>query len=129
MSKVLVIDDDQDIAKATAMMLQAGGHQVEIELDDKSAVRRVEEVKPDVVVLDVMFPDNSTAGFEAARAIHSKFAKLPIIMVTSVNEHDKLGFSGKDIDPEWLPISEFVEKPIKKEKLLALVKKFTEKKG
>ncbi|MFA6030435.1 MAG: response regulator [Elusimicrobiota bacterium] len=127
MARVLVIDDDQDIAKATAMMLEAGGHKAEIELNEKKAVERVGQVKPDVVVLDVMFPGNDTAGFELARDIHSKYEKLPIVMVTSVNEHGKLGFSGADVDPSWLPVSEFIEKPVKKERLLELVRKFTAK--
>jgi CheY-like chemotaxis protein len=123
MSRVLVIDDDQDIADVTARILKAGGHEVDIELDDAKALERIAGERPDLVVLDVMFPGNNNAGFELARAISQKFAGMPIIMVTSVNEHSKLGFSNKDRDAAWLPVSEFVEKPIKKERLLALVEK------
>jgi hypothetical protein len=33
-------------------------------------------------------------------------------MLTAVNQQFPLGFSDKDIDPSWLPVSEFVEKPV-----------------
>jgi CheY-like chemotaxis protein len=125
MSRVLVIDDDQDIAELTARMLKSGGHEVEIELDDAKALARLEARKPDVVVLDVMFPGNDNAGFELARKISQQFAGLPIIMVTSVNEHTSLRFGNRDRDDAWLPVSEFVDKPIKKERLLSLVEKLT----
>lgn len=129
MSRVLVIDDDQDIADVTARMLKDGGHQVGIELDEGKALARVSKEKPELVVLDVMFPGNDNAGFDLAREIRSRFAGLPIIMVTSVNEHSSFRFSNKDRDATWLPVSEFVEKPVKKERLLALVKQLLEKKA
>jgi CheY-like chemotaxis protein len=125
MAKVLVIDDDQDIASTTAAMLKAGGHTVEIELHEKNAVSRIESVKPQLVVLDVMFPGNPNAGFEIARAIRAKHQMLPIVMVTSVNETASIKFNSKDIDEAWLPVSEFIEKPIKQDRLLELVKKLT----
>jgi len=35
-----------------------------------------------------------------------------VLMLTAVNQHFPLGFSDKDIDPEWLPVVEFMEKPV-----------------
>jgi hypothetical protein len=46
-------------------------------------------------------------------------------MVTAVNQTSTVRFGKKDIDPDWLPISEFVEKPIKRQTLLDLVAKLT----
>lgn len=122
MPRILVVDDDEDIAQTTAWMLKAGGHEVETELSEKNALSRIAAFKPDLIVLDVMFPDNFTAGFELAREIRARHAGLPVIMVTSVNEHGTTKFGNKDRDPDWLPVSEFVEKPVKKDKLLDLVR-------
>ncbi len=127
MARVLVIDDDKDIATTTSLMLEQGGHKVETELIEKQAVAHVDSMKPDCLVLDVMFPGNSEAGFELSRAIRSKHPTLPIIMVTSVNDYSTLKFSNKDIDNSWLPIDQFVNKPIKKAELLGLVSKLTGK--
>ena len=59
-----------------------------------------------------MFPENPSAGFELARAIRRKFDPIPTLMLTAVNQQFPLGFSNKDIDPTWLPITDFVEKPV-----------------
>jgi CheY-like chemotaxis protein len=127
MARVLVIDDDKDIATTTSMMLEQGGHTVEVELVETDAVSHVDRMKPDCLVLDVMFPGNSEAGFELSRAIRAKHPKLPIIMVTSVNDYSSMKFSNKDIDSSWLPIDKFVNKPIKKQEILDLVKSLTGK--
>jgi CheY-like chemotaxis protein len=127
MARVLVIDDDKDIATTTAMHLEAGKHQVEIELNEKGALEHIQKMNPDCLVLDVMFPGNDNGGFELSRAIRAKHPALPIIMVTSVNDTAAVKFGNKDIDAAWLPIDVFVEKPIRREKLLSLVESLTKK--
>jgi CheY-like chemotaxis protein len=125
MAKILIVDDDQDAVNVASIFLREAGHEVEAELDAKKALARIEAVRPALLVLDVMFPDDSTAGFQLARDIRHRHKNLPIIMVTSVNESSTVRFGKKDIDPDWLPISEFVEKPIKRQALLDLVAKLT----
>ena len=76
------------------------------------AVDRIHERRPDAIILDVMFPENDTAGFEVARAIRRTFGDLPVLLLTAVNQSFPLGFSNKDLDPTWLPAVEFLEKPV-----------------
>jgi len=121
MSKILIVDDDQDVVAVTTVFLREGGHEVHAELDSKKALARIAAVRPDLLVLDVMFPDDATAGFQLARDIRSAHKDLPILMATSVNQSSTVRFGRKDIDPDWLPVSEFVEKPIKKKALLEMV--------
>jgi DNA-binding response OmpR family regulator len=59
-----------------------------------------------------MFPENPSAGFELARALRGTSPGVPILMLTAVNQQFPLGFSNKDIDSTWLPIAEFLEKPV-----------------
>jgi DNA-binding response OmpR family regulator len=119
---VLVIDDDEDISAATALILKEDGHEVDVELDAGKAMERAAAFQPDLVVLDVMFPGDATAGFDLARRLKSLDQSLRIVMVTSVNDHGKPKFSNDDRDPDWLPVDEFVEKPVKKGRLLELVR-------
>ncbi len=114
MAYLLVIDDDADFANAVAKMLRATGHEVEIELEAQNTINRMENRIPDLAILDVMFPESSSAGFELARGIRSneRLRNVPIIMLTAVNEKFPLGFSSRDIDPHWLPVDDFVEKPV-----------------
>jgi CheY-like chemotaxis protein len=115
MSYLLIVDDDEDFAMAVATVLRGGDHDVRIELDLSAAVRSMTERRPDLVVLDVMFPEDSTGGFELARKMRrdvSSLKDVPILMLTAVNTRFPLGFSSKDIDEDWLPVTDFLEKPV-----------------
>ncbi|MHC4480707.1 MAG: response regulator [Planctomycetota bacterium] len=120
MAYVLVVDDDEDFAKAAAKVLQDAGHEVGIQLEAADALERMEERVPDLVVLDVMFPEDNSAGFGLARRMRKEREKLndvPILMLTAVNIKFPLGFSRRDIDDEWLPVADFLEKPVDLEAL------------
>ena len=115
MPYLLIVDDDEDFASAAAMVLRDAGHEVGIELEPQKALASIERRQPDLVILDVMFPENASAGFELARTIrhHSEQLKhMPILMLTAVNVKFPLGFSSRDIDDTWLPVTDFVEKPV-----------------
>ncbi len=67
MPLLLIIDDDQEFADAIATVCRAEGHEVVVENDAAQAVTRFAQQQPDAVILDVMFPENPSAGFEVAR--------------------------------------------------------------
>ena len=115
MPYLLIVDDDEDFASAAAEAMRDAGHEVEIELDTRDAVTSMEKRRPDLVILDVMFPENSSAGFELARTMQHYSPKLkgiPVLMLTAVNSAFPFGFDSRDIDGHWLPVSEFMEKPV-----------------
>ncbi len=112
MAYLLIIDDDEDFADAVAVICRAEGHEVAIENDTTHALEKFAERMPDAVILDVMFPENPSGGFELARKLRKTSNDVPILMLTAVNQQFPLGFSHKDIDPTWLPVTAFVEKPV-----------------
>jgi DNA-binding response OmpR family regulator len=115
MAYVLVVDDDEDFASTAAIVLRKEGHDVEIELDTDDAAKSMESKRPDLVVLDVMFPEDDSAGFELARFMRHKsetLTSVPILMLTAINTKFPLGFGTKDIDSDWLPVADFLEKPV-----------------
>jgi DNA-binding response OmpR family regulator len=120
-----MVDDDEDFASAVATVLRGGGHDVRIELDLSAALRSMTARQPDLVLLDVMFPEDSTGGFDLARRMrlsHDALKDVPILMLTAVNTRFPLGFSSKDIDEDWLPVTDFLEKPIDLDVLAERVK-------
>ncbi|MDD5672949.1 MAG: response regulator [Chitinivibrionales bacterium] len=117
MSYIMVVDDDPDLADATATALKADGHEVLIHLDIDKAFESFRNRRPDLMVLDVMFPDNSSGGFDLARKIAAETKDVPILMLTAVNAHFQLDFSAGDIDQEWMPVTDFMEKPVNFEEL------------
>lgn len=115
MAYVLIVDDDEDFASDAAIVLRKEGHDVKIELSTEDAEKSMEGKTPDLVVLDVMFPEDDSAGFELARFMRHKSETLksvPILMLTAINTKFPLGFSTKDIDDDWLPVADFLEKPV-----------------
>jgi CheY-like chemotaxis protein len=112
MAYLLVVDDDQDFAEAVATVCRGEGHEVAVVYATDHALASVQQRRPDAVVLDVMFPENPSAGFQLARDLRQQFADLPILMLTAVNQQFPLGFGSRDIDPTWLPVTEFLEKPV-----------------
>jgi DNA-binding response OmpR family regulator len=115
MAYLLIIDDDEDFARAMAKVLSDAGHEVGISLDTQTAMASMKARTPDLVILDVMFPEDSSAGFGFARMMehhNAAFKGIPILMLTAVNARFPLGFGPRDIDESWLPVSDFVEKPV-----------------
>ena len=114
MAYLMIVDDDPDFASAVAKVLQNAGHEIEIEPKIEPVLDNMATRVPDLAILDVMFPEDPNAGFDLARSIrkNQKFKNMPILMLTGVNASFPLGFGAKDINDSWLPISDFLEKPI-----------------
>ena len=115
MAYVMIVDDDQDFAETIALVIQKEGHEVQNKYDTESAFQSMQDRIPDLILLDVMFPEDSSAGFELARAMRHENEKLkmvPILMLTAINAKFPLGFGPNDIDSEWMPVTDFLEKPV-----------------
>jgi DNA-binding response OmpR family regulator len=115
MAHLMIVDDDEDFATAAATALRGAGHEVEMETDVDRAIAHMEAKPPELLVLDVMFPDDACGGFELARSLRSRedpLSKIPILMLTGINTEFPLGFGPQDIDDAWLPVSDFLEKPV-----------------
>jgi DNA-binding response OmpR family regulator len=115
MAYLMIVDDDEDFTSALATTLRAAGYEVEIECDPAAAVEKMEARTPDLTILDVMFPEDASAGFALARSLRQRtdaLRTMPILMLTAVNAKFPLGFGTQDIDDDWLPVSDFLEKPV-----------------
>lgn len=122
--KVFIIDDDRDMVESLKMVLEGNGYDVDATYQASDAIDKVRSIKPDLVILDVMFPENPSEGFELARKFHNDptIREIPIFIVSAINARFNLGFSEKDRDESWLPVNHFIEKPIVPETLIKLVK-------
>lgn len=111
--KILVIDDEKPIADILEFNLKKEGFDVYCAYDGNEALEKVEEVKPDLILLDIMLPLRD--GMEVCREVRKKY-DTPIIMLTAKDsEIDKvlgLEFGADD----------YVTKPFSTRELLARVK-------
>ena len=130
MDKVYIIDDDRNIVESMSIVLKSHGYKVYAQYDEKNIINNLISEKPDIIILDVIFPENPDAGFDIAREIrkNGQTAGIPVIMLSAINEKGDYAvtFSNRDRDDSWLPVNEFIEKPIRPDQLLRKVKETLE---
>ena len=87
---ILVVDDNQDNVEILQTFLESRGYRVAAATDGKTALAKLEEVHPALVLLDVMMPGMD--GWQVCRTIknHPDFASVRVVMVTA-----KGGFEDK----------------------------------
>lgn len=114
--RILVVDDDRNLRKIIQTNLELAGYDVTTATNGQEAVKLLDEMQPDLVVLDVMMPIMD--GYEVARTIrrHPMNTRVPIIMLTAKGEvEDKL--AGFDAGAD-----DYITKPFGPAELLARVK-------
>jgi CheY-like chemotaxis protein len=125
MKKVYIIDDDRDIVESMTIVLTSNKYDVVAQYDEEDVEAKVKAANPDLIILDVMFPEDSSAGFKIARRLKAEadLAKIPIIMLSAVNEKGiYMGrFTNHDLDDSWLPVSMFLDKPVSPKALIEKV--------
>jgi len=81
MPKVLIVEDDDSMAVALKDGFAYEGYEVALARDGAAALQLVSEVKPDVMILDVMLPKMN--GLDVCRRIRKDGNRLPILMLTA----------------------------------------------
>jgi two-component system alkaline phosphatase synthesis response regulator PhoP len=116
-SKVLVVEDDKNLARLVAFNLEQAGHEAVIAFGGESAVELVRREKPDLIVLDIMLP--GIDGWDVCRIVRedAETSGIPIIMLTAKAEmNDRIrGFQ--------LGVDDYITKPFSPRELMARVKR------
>lgn len=89
--RVVVVDDHQVVREGLRMMLEILGEGFSLvgeAPDGVSAIRVVEEIQPDVVLMDLRMPGMD--GLEAIKRIHSEWPQVAIVILTTYNEDEWL---------------------------------------
>lgn len=128
MAKILIIDDDPDIVESMTVVLKSKQHEVSVANSGKDGLAKVEDVKPDLIILDVMM-ENSDKGFDVCRTIkkNDDFKHIPILMLTAIRKKMGMDFQREAGDEAWLPVDDYVDKPLKPEELISKVEKLLKK--
>ena len=115
MARILVIEDEQDLASLLEYNLKSDGHEVEVARTGAAGIARHKTFKPELLLLDLMLPD--IAGTEVARLVRETETKrTPIIMVTARGEE------GDRVKGLELGADDYVVKPFSVKELLLRVK-------
>jgi two-component system OmpR family response regulator len=119
--RVLVVDDEPNLAEVVTMALRFQGFTVETAGNGTEALVAVTKFKPHLIVLDVMLPDME--GFEIARRLGAQRAGVPIIFLTArdATEDKVRGLSGGGDD--------YMTKPFSLEELVARIRTILRRTG
>src|ERR1700733_8392124 len=114
MKKILIVDDEVDIASSIQYVLTQEGFSTLLAHDGNKAMQLVESDKPDLIVLDLMMP--GIDGYEVCRRVRSFDRKTPILMLTArTSEIDTV------VGLE-LGANDYISKPVRLRELVARVK-------
>jgi len=104
--KILVIDDEPEMAELLKMRLEPKGYDVEVSYCGKEGLEKAKDVRPDAVLLDIMMPNMD--GLEVLRDMRKNpnTRNLPIIMITAKSDTGSI-FKSKD-----LRATDYIIKPI-----------------
>jgi CheY-like chemotaxis protein len=119
MKKILIIDDDQDILETMGSLLESEGFAVQSAQTVDRGVQMIGDYQPDLILLDIMFPEKKAGGFEAASQIKGRYPLIPIFVLTAINRQYSFDFRKEDVQAE-----EFLNKPVRIEKLVKLINSY-----
>ncbi len=110
-SRVLIVEDNRDMADTTAMLLRMHGFEVEVAYDGRSALQTARTYDPDVVLLDLSLPDMD--GYAVARGLRGEAAVRASVIAVS----------GYSPDADWggMDFDDHLVKPVVNEALVALL--------
>jgi len=116
---VMVVDDSLTVRKITGRMLTREGFEVATAKDGVDALQQLQDIEPDIILLDIEMPRMD--GFEFARNVRAdaKAKHIPIIMITSrtADKHRNRAME--------LGVNEYMGKPYQEEQLMALIRQYT----
>lgn len=117
MARILMVDDDLDLLESSKMVLESGGHQVTTVSTAGEAEKIIGSQKFDVIFLDIMmeYPDD---GINLARKLKKSGLATPVVMMSAVSRVTGYEYGKCD---EALPCTDFLEKPVTPQALLAKV--------
>lgn len=121
MARILVVDDDVQIRRLFRLTLESAGHEVEEASDGAACLMRLPEVRPDMVITDIMMPEKD--GFETILEIRRTTPHTKILAVSG----------GGDLNPltclvmaKTLGANAVLAKPVRVETLVSAVRQLLE---
>lgn len=112
MTKLLIVEDDNKIASLLEKFLSGEGFEVATVADGETAIERIKQTQPDVVLLDLMLPGKD--GMEVCKSVRPDYHGIIIMMTASDDEFNELMALNSGVD-------DYVTKPVRLPILLARI--------
>jgi len=123
--KILIVDDESDVATYLATVLRANGYEAVVASDAHRALNAVRHDRPDLISLDIVMPEES--GIALYRKLRStpESAKIPVIIVSGVGDAGAQEFQTCVSEESIAEPDCFMDKPIDVDEYIATIAKLT----
>jgi CheY-like chemotaxis protein len=121
MKKILIVEDDEDMRTILKTML-SGKYEVNEAASAREGKEKLADFSPDLLILDVMM-EELDSGFQLARSVRQEqgLENIKILMTTSIDNEMKINFKKSAGDESWLPVDDYIVKPLKKDEVLGKI--------
>ena len=105
--KILIIEDEEIMINLLQRKLTTEGYEISVAKDGEEGIRAMQEVRPDLVLLDIIMP--KMGGFEVMEEMNKnkKLEKIPIIVISNSGQPVELDRAQKLGAKDWLVKTEF----------------------
>jgi DNA-binding response OmpR family regulator len=117
--KILVIDDDFDILEPISLILEEEGYLVETMTKGERSIKKVNEFKPDLILLDMLLSGSDGRKICAKLKGSSKSNRIPIVMMSA--------HPGAEKESKTCGADSFLAKPFETKDLINIVKEYSTK--
>lgn len=126
---ILLVDDDPSFLDAASSVLEGFGYRTIKALNPEECFEEVKKKLPDLIILDVMMA-RLDSGFDVCRKLKAddRTKQIPILMLTAVDKKYPFNFGSAAGEPDWLPVEEFLDKPVEAMELVEHVRKLLKEK-
>ena len=120
-AKILIVDDDPNFVDATKRILENKSYQVKVAYDKEEAMKKIEENRPDLILLDIMM-EKLNDGFTICYKLKHdpQLKQIQVLVLSAITKETGLKFSPQ-ADGEYFEADGYLEKPVSAEKLLSRV--------
>ena len=116
--KILIIDDEPQVAEMLAVRLQANHYQVLTALNGKEGLEKLQREKPDLILLDIKMPDWDGRELLAKIKGTAETSAIPVIMLTAVTDTRSI------LHSQEKRAADYIMKPFNPEELLRQIRKY-----
>jgi len=124
--KVLLVDDDPDFLEMHSAVLKHKGYEVITARNSKECMDKLQKIRPDIVVLDVMM-EQFDAGFKASGRIKEIYGNLPVMLLTSIGAQTGFDFSSNEDVLKFTGADVLLDKPVSPKVFIDEIEKLTGK--
>lgn len=121
--QILIVDDDTDYLFQMQLKVQQMGYEVITAEGQREAEKILEEIKPDLCILDLMM-ESDDSGFILSYKIKRKYPDVPVIIATAVTSETGMNFEvDASQEHQWINADLFLDKGIRTDQLQREIKK------